>query len=107
MVRSCGVLASIGSGSAFVISSIFTGGCESHIVGDVGVDVQRSGSQHMTRHGEERFYIHAVLQRQRCEGMPLRYNYDNPENPRTYIRDFRLSGKVFHPFPNRKIRAAK
>ena len=58
------------------------GGCALHVIGDVGVDVQRGGRRHMTQHGGERFHIHAVFQRQRREGMPLRYNYDKPEKPR-------------------------
>lgn len=52
-----------------------------HIVGDVGVDVQRGGGRHVAQHGRERFHIHAVLQRERREGVPLRYNYDKPEKP--------------------------
>ena len=35
----------------------------------MGVDVQRGSRRHMTKHGGERFHIHAVLQRQCCEGM--------------------------------------
>ena len=36
----------------------------------------------MPQHSGECFHIHAVFQRQRCEGVPLRYNYDKPEKPR-------------------------
>ena len=57
------------------------GGCALHIVGDVSVDIQCGRRRHMTQHGGEGFYIHAVLQRQRCAGMPLRYNYDKPGKP--------------------------
>jgi len=40
-----------------------------HIVGDVGVDVQRGGGRHVAQHGRERLHIHAVLQRERREGV--------------------------------------
>ena len=46
------------------------GGCALHITGDVGIDVQRCHRRHMPQHGGEGFHIHAVLQRQRCEGVP-------------------------------------
>ena len=53
-----------------------------HVVGDVGVYIQRCRRRHMTQHGRERFHIHAVFQRQGRERMPLRYNYDKPGKPR-------------------------
>ena len=40
------------------------------LVESMGVDVQRGGRRHMAQHGGEGLHIHAVLQRQRCEGMP-------------------------------------
>ena len=43
----------------------------------------------------------ALIEQQPCTTMPLRYNYDKPDPP--YIEVFRLSGKVFHRFLNRKI----
>ena len=58
------------------------GGRALHIVGDVGVDVQRGGRRHMAQHGGEGLHVHAALQGQRCKCMPLRYNYDKPEKPR-------------------------
>ena len=36
----------------------------------------------MPQHGGKSLDIHAVFQRQGCECMPLRYNYDKPEKPR-------------------------
>ena len=48
----------------------------------MGVGVQREARGVMTEHRGHGFYIHAVLQRHRCEGVPLRYNYDKPEKPR-------------------------
>ena len=50
--------------------------------GDVGVSVQREARGVVAQHRGHRFYIHPVLQCQRCEGVPLRYNYDKPEKPR-------------------------
>ena len=38
-----------------------------HIRGRVRVNVQRRGRRHMPQHGGERFHVHPVLQRQRCE----------------------------------------
>jgi len=52
-----------------------------HVVCDMGVDVQRGGGRHVAQHGRERLHVHAVLQRERREGVPLRYNYDKPEKP--------------------------
>ena len=40
-----------------------------HIVGDVGVDVQRGCRRHMPQHGGESLNVHSALKRQRCEGM--------------------------------------
>ena len=40
-----------------------------HVAGDVGVDVQCGCRRHMAQHGGERFHIHTVFQRQRCESM--------------------------------------
>ena len=38
-----------------------------HIRGRVRVNVQRRGRRHMSQHGGERFYVHPILQRQRCK----------------------------------------
>ena len=38
-----------------------------HIRGRVRVNIQRRGCGHMAQHGGERFYVHPILQRQRCE----------------------------------------
>ena len=48
----------------------------------MGVGVQREARRVVTEHGGHRFYVHAVLERHRREGVPLRYNYDKPEKPR-------------------------
>ena len=73
-----------------------------HLLGGVGVGVQREACAVVPQGVGEGFHIHTVLQRQGCEGMPLRYNYDKPEKPRR-IKGFEVFSLVFHPFPNRKI----
>ena len=50
--------------------------------GHMGVGVQRKARRVVTEHTADRFHVHAVLQRHRREGVPLRYNYDKPEKPR-------------------------
>ena len=49
---------------------------------DVSVRVKREASGVVTQHPGDGFDVHAVLQRERCECVPLRYNYDKPEKPR-------------------------
>lgn len=46
------------------------------------VGVQRKPCRKMPQHARYGLDVHAVLQCQRCEGVPLRYNYDKPEKPR-------------------------
>ena len=46
------------------------------------VGVQREACRKMPQHARYGFDVHTVLQCQRCEGVPLRYNYDKPEKPR-------------------------
>ena len=48
----------------------------------MSVGVQRKPCRKMPQHARYGFDVHAVLQCQRCEGVPLRYNYDKPEKPR-------------------------
>ena len=48
----------------------------------MSVGVQRKPCRKMPQHTRYGFDVHAVLQCQRCEGVPLRYNYDKPEMPR-------------------------
>ena len=48
----------------------------------MSVGVQREACRKMPQHARYGFDVHAVLQGQRCEGVPLRYNYDKPEKPR-------------------------
>jgi hypothetical protein len=48
----------------------------------MGVGVQRKPCRKMPQHARYGFDVHTVLQGQRCERMPLRYNYDKPEKTR-------------------------
>ena len=48
----------------------------------MGVSVQRETRRVVTEHTADGFHVHAALQRGRGEAVPLRYNYDKPENPR-------------------------
>ena len=53
-----------------------------HLPCDVGVGSQRETCVEMTEHTRYGFHVHAVLQRQGRECVPLRYNYGKPEKPR-------------------------
>ena len=58
------------------------GGALLHLPRDVGVGAQCEACIKVTEHAGHRFYVHAVLERQCRERVPLRYNYDKPEKPR-------------------------
>jgi len=53
-----------------------------HLARDVRVSAEREARVEVTKHTGYRFHVYAILQRQRCECVPLRYNYDKPEKPR-------------------------
>ena len=53
-----------------------------HLPRDVGVGAEREACVEVAKHTGYRFYVYAILERQRCECVPLRYNYDKPEKPR-------------------------
>ena len=48
----------------------------------MGVGAEREARVEVSEHTGYCFYVHAVLQRQGRECVPLRYNYDKPEKPR-------------------------
>ena len=48
----------------------------------VGVGAEGEARVVVTQRPGQRLDIHAVLERQCREGVPLRYNYDKPEKPR-------------------------
>ena len=53
-----------------------------HLGCGMGVGVQGEASRVVAQRAGQRFHVHPAFQRQRGEGMPLRYNYDKPEKPR-------------------------
>ena len=68
----------------------------------MGVDVRRGGKVAVPQPLLNVFEGDAVGQQQAGTAVPLRYNL-RQTGKAPYIKGFRLSGKVFHPFPNRKI----
>ena len=60
----------------------------------------------MAQHGGESFHIHTVLQSQRREGVPLRYNNDKPEKPRNF-KGLEVYQADFSSFSNPKNQATK
>ena len=48
----------------------------------MGVGAEREACVEVAKHTGYRFHVYAILERQRCECVPLRYNYDKPEKPR-------------------------
>ena len=58
------------------------GGGALHPLRGVGVGAEGKARVVVAQRTGQRFDIHAVLERQRGEGVPLRYNYDKPEKPR-------------------------
>ena len=67
----------------------------------MSVGVQREACRKMPQHTRYGFDVHSVLQCQRCEGVPLRYNYDKPEKPRT-SRVFGYLARFFILFQTEK-----
>ena len=63
----------------------------------MSVGVQREACRKMPQHARYGFDVHTVLQGQRCEGVPLRYNYDKPEKPRI-SRVFGYLARFFSSF---------
>ena len=53
-----------------------------HLARDVRVSAEREARIEVSEHTRYGFHVHAVLERQGRECMPLRYNYDKPEKPR-------------------------
>ena len=53
-----------------------------HLARDVRVSAEREARIEVSEHTRYVFHVHAVLQCQGRECVPLRYNYDKPEKPR-------------------------
>ena len=58
------------------------GGGALHPLRGVGVGAEGEARVVVAQCAGQRLDVHAVLEGQRCEGVPLRYNYDKPEKPR-------------------------
>ena len=65
------------------------------------ISVQREACRKMPQHTRHGLDVHTILQCQRCEGVPLRYNYDKPEKPRT-SRVFGYLARFFILFQTEK-----
>ena len=72
-----------------------------HVVGDVRVGVQSEAGAVVAQHAGQGFYIHAAGDSHRGECVPLRYNYDKPEKPRT-SRVFGYLARFFILFQTEK-----
>ena len=77
------------------------GGAFLHLTCDVRVGAERKACIKVSEHTGYRFHIHAVLECQGRECMPLRYNYDKPEKPRT-SRVFGYLARFFILFQTEK-----
>ena len=53
-----------------------------HLARDVCVSAEHEARIEVSEHTRYGFHVYAILQRQRCECVPLRYNYDKPGKPR-------------------------
>lgn len=67
----------------------------------MGVGAQRKAGVGMPEDSRQGFRIHAARQRVSGEGVPLRYNYDKPEKPRT-SRVFGYLARFFILFQTEK-----
>ena len=72
----------------------------------MGIGVQSEACREVAQHAGYRLDIHAVLECDGCEGVPLRYNYDKPEMPRI-SKGFWDCQACFSSFSKPKNRAAK
>ena len=72
-----------------------------HLPRDVGVGAERESRVEVSEHTGYCFYVYAVLERQGCECVPLRYNYDKPEKPRI-SRAFGYLARFFILFQTEK-----
>ena len=70
--------------------------------GDVGVGVQREACGVVSQHTADRFHVHAVLERHRREGVPLRYNNDKQKKP-LFSRGLSVCRLLFNSFSKLKI----
>ena len=67
----------------------------------MSVGVQRKPCRKMPQHARYGFDVHAVLQSQRCEGVPLRYNNDKRKKP-LFSRGLSVCRHLFNSFSKLK-----
>ena len=68
----------------------------------MSVGVQREACRKMPQHTRYGFDVHTVLQRHRCEGVPLRYNNDKQKKP-LFSRGLSVCRLLFNSFSKLKI----
>lgn len=78
------------------------GGAFLHLACDVGVGAKRESRVEVSEHAGHRFYVHAVLERQGCECVPLRYNNDKQKKP-LFSRGLSVCRLLFNSFSKLKI----
>ena len=72
------------------------------LTGGVSVGTEREACIVVPQHTADGFHVHAVLQCQRCEGMPLRYNNDKQKKP-LFSRGLSVCRLLFNSFSKLKI----
>lgn len=77
------------------------GGGALHPLRGVGVGAEGKARVVVSQRTGQRLDVHAVLEGQRGEGVPLRYNYDKPEKPRI-TRVFGYLARFFILFQTEK-----
>ena len=77
------------------------GGGALHPLRGVGVGAEGKARVVVSQRTGQRLDVHAVLEGQRGEGVPLRYNYDKPEKPRI-SRAFGYLARFFILFQTEK-----
>ena len=68
----------------------------------VGVGAESESGVVVAEHTADGFDVHAILQCQRCEGMPLRYNNDKQKKP-LFSRGLSVCRLLFNSFSKLKI----
>ena len=77
------------------------GGVTLHPLRGVGVGAEGKARVVVAQRTGQRLDVHTVLEGQRGEGVPLRYNYDKPEKPRI-SRAFGYLARFFILFQTEK-----
>ena len=73
-----------------------------HLPRDVGVGAKRESRIEVAEHTRYRFHVYAILERQRCECVPLRYNNDKQKKP-LFSRGLSVCRLLFNSFSKLKI----